>query len=199
MKKMIALLLLSTMAFGCKSGDMDKMADDANASIEAEANAAAEQAEADAKAAAEEAVKVDVVDTAISAGTFTTLVSALTAAELVEALKGEGPFTVFAPTDEAFAKLPEGTVEELLKTENKDQLVNILKFHVVPARVMAADVTTMEADTLAGTKVNVVVAEDGTVTYQGANVVKTDIDCTNGVIHVIDTVAMPPAEGQAAN
>jgi len=189
MKKILVTLILATLAFGCKSADLDKMAEEANASMEAEAAAAAEQAEAEAR----EAMKVDIVDTAATAGTFTTLLSALTAAELVDVLKGEGPFTVFAPSDEAFAALPEGTVADLLKAENKAQLTNILKFHVISGKVMAADVITMEAETLAGTNASVVLTDVGAVTYQGVNVVKTDIDCTNGVIHVLDAVAMPPA------
>lgn len=199
MKKIIAVLLIALYAAACGGGvevpDADKMAEEANAEAEAEQKKMEEQAEAEAKAA----LKMDVVDTAIASENFTTLVSALTAAELVEALKGEGPFTVFAPTDEAFAALPEGTLEELMKPEGKETLQNILKFHVVPAKVMAADVQTMGAETLAGAQAEVVVnEEDGSVTYAGANVTQTDIDATNGVIHVIDAVVMPPAEGTAS-
>ena len=139
-------------------------------------------------------MKLDIVDTAAASPDFTTLVQALTAAELVDALKAEGPYTVFAPTNEAFAAVGEEALADLLKPENKEKLQNVLKYHVVPAKVMAADVATMEADTLAGVKASVVVAEDGSVTFAGAKVVKTDIDCTNGVIHVIDAVVMPPAK-----
>ncbi len=195
MKNVLTVLILA-LAVGCSSSEANKMADDANAQAE-EANAEAQEEVAEeANDEAAEAMKMDVVDTAVKAGNFTTLVSAINAAELGEALKGPGPFTVFAPTDEAFAKLPEGTVAELLKPESKEKLQAILKFHVVPGKVMAADVTTMEAETLQGSKAGVVVGEDGAVTYAGANVVQTDIDATNGVIHVIDAVVLPP-EGDA--
>jgi transforming growth factor-beta-induced protein len=134
----------------------------------------------------------DIVDTAVAAGSFKTLVAAVQAAGLVETLKGEGPFTVFAPTDEAFAKLPEGTVETLLKPENKEKLVAVLTYHVVPGKVMAADVVKLtEAPTVQGSKAKVKV-EDGTVMIDGAKVVKTDIVTSNGVIHVIDAVILPP-------
>lgn len=135
--------------------------------------------------------KKDIVDTAMAAGSFKTLVAAVKAADLVETLKGDGPFTVFAPTDEAFAKLPAGTVEELLKPENKKKLTAILTYHVLSGKVMAADVKTMEAKTVQGDKAKVKVA-DGKVTIDKANVVKTDIEASNGVIHVIDAVIMPP-------
>ena len=131
----------------------------------------------------------DIVDTAAGAGSFETLVAAIQAAGLVDTLKGEGPFTVFAPTDEAFAKLPEGTLENLLKPENKDQLVAILTYHVVSGKVMAADVVAGEVETVNGAKATIAVA-DG-VTIDNANVVKTDIVTSNGVIHVIDTVILP--------
>jgi transforming growth factor-beta-induced protein len=133
----------------------------------------------------------DIVDTAVKAGSFKTLVAAVKAAGLVETLKGKGPFTVFAPTDEAFAKLPEGTVESLLKPENKDKLVAILTYHVVPGKVMAADVVKVkEAKTVQGQSVAVTVSDKG-VKIDNANVVKTDISCSNGVIHVIDQVILP--------
>lgn len=133
----------------------------------------------------------DIVDTAVKAGKFNTLVAAVKAAGLVETLKGEGPFTVFAPTDEAFAKLPKGTVESLLKPENKEKLVAILTYHVVPGKVMAKDVVKLcEAKTVQGSAVKIVV--DGTkVSVDGANVVKTDIETSNGVIHIIDSVILP--------
>jgi uncharacterized surface protein with fasciclin (FAS1) repeats len=135
----------------------------------------------------------DIVDVAVGAGSFETLVAAVQAAGLVDTLKGEGPFTVFAPTDEAFAALPEGTLEMLLKPENKDQLVAILTYHVVPGKVMAADVKTMKATTVNGADASLKVADSG-VTIDKANVVKTDIAASNGVIHVIDAVILPPAK-----
>ena len=137
------------------------------------------------------AEKKDIVDTAVGAKSFTTLVAAVKAAGLVETLKSKGPFTVFAPTDEAFKKLPEGTVESLLKPENKDKLVAVLTYHVVPGKVMAADVVKLKnANTVQGGEVDIVVA-DGKVKVDNANVVKTDIECSNGVIHVIDAVILP--------
>ncbi len=134
----------------------------------------------------------DIVDTAVAAGSFTTLVAAVTAAELGATLKGTGPFTVFAPTDEAFAKLPAGTVETLLKPENKGKLVDILTYHVVPGKVMSKDIAgkAMHVKTVQGADV-AIDATNG-VTVGGANVVTADIDTTNGVIHVIDAVIMPP-------
>ncbi len=121
---------------------------------------------------------------------FTTLVTAVTAAGLADTLSGAGPFTVFAPTNDAFAKLPAGTVESLLLPENKDKLVSILTYHVVPAKVMAADVKTMKAPTVQGSEASLVVA-DGTVKVDGATVTETDIKAGNGVVHVIDAVIMP--------
>lgn len=144
----------------------------------------------DEKEKAAEMAKENIVEIASGMNNFTTLVAAVKAAELVETLSGEGPFTVFAPTNEAFAKLPKGTVEELLKPENKEKLQKILKFHVVPGKVMAADVKTMSADTAADEKAEVVV-KDGVVTFGGQKVIKTDIVASNGVIHWIDGVAMP--------
>ena len=134
----------------------------------------------------------DIVDTAASAGSFKTLVAAIEAAGLAETLKGPGPFTVFAPTDEAFAKLPAGTVETLLKPENKDKLVQILTYHVVPGKVMSGDVAgkSTEAKTVEGTMLQVD-ARDGAVMVDEARVVQADIAADNGVIHVIDTVVMP--------
>ncbi len=132
----------------------------------------------------------DIIDTAVSAGSFKTLAAALKAAGLIDALKGKGPFTVFAPTDEAFAKLPAGTVEELLKPANKARLASILKYHVVSGSVMAKDVKTGSAVTLDGQRVDLV-AKDGGVMVDGATVTKADIACSNGVIHVIDTVILP--------
>ena len=135
--------------------------------------------------------KKDIVDRAVAAGDFKTLAAALQAAGLVDTLKGPGPFTVFAPTDEAFAKLPAGTVENLLKPENHDKLVAILTYHVVPGKVMAKDVVKLhEAKTVNGKDVTIM-AEGGKVMVGDANVVKTDIACSNGVIHVIDSVLLP--------
>jgi uncharacterized surface protein with fasciclin (FAS1) repeats len=133
----------------------------------------------------------DIVDTAVASGSFKTLVAAVTAAGLVETLKGKGPFTVFAPTDAAFAKLPAGTVEGLVKPENKAKLAAILTLHVMPGRVMAADVEgkKLSPASVQGEALHV----DGTkgVTVNGAHVTTPDIECSNGVIHVIDTVLMP--------
>jgi uncharacterized surface protein with fasciclin (FAS1) repeats len=138
------------------------------------------------------AASKDVVDTAVAAGQFKTLAAALNAAGLVETLKGDGPFTVFAPTDDAFAKLPAGTVENLLKPENKDELVAILTYHVVPGKVMAADVVKLdEAKTVNGKMVDIEVKSE-TVMVNDAKVTKADIIASNGVIHVIDTVVLPP-------
>ena len=135
--------------------------------------------------------KSDIVDTAVGAGKFKTLTAALKAAGLVDTLKGAGPFTVFAPTDEAFAKLPAGTVEELLKPENKAKLTALLTYHVVPGKAMAADVSGMSsAKTVNGKELALKIA-DGKVMVDGATVTKADIEATNGVIHVIDTVLMP--------
>ena len=138
------------------------------------------------------AATTDIVDTAVAAGSFKTLAAALSAAGLVDTLKGAGPFTVFAPTDEAFAKLPAGTVENLLKPENKAQLASILTYHVVSGRVAAADVVKLtSATTVNGQRVDIL-AKDGEVTLDGkTKVVKTDIACSNGVIHVIDSVILP--------
>jgi uncharacterized surface protein with fasciclin (FAS1) repeats len=138
------------------------------------------------------AADADIVDTAVAAGEFKTLAAALNAAGLVETLKGSGPFTVFAPTDAAFAKLPAGTVENLLKPENKGQLTAILTYHVVAGEVMAADVAKLdEAETVNGESVDVT-AKGGNVMINDAKVTTADIAASNGVIHVIDTVIMPP-------
>ncbi len=136
----------------------------------------------------------DIVETAVGAGTFKTLAAALGAAELVGTLKGEGPFTVFAPTDEAFAKLPAGTVESLLKPENKEKLKAVLLLHVVPGSVMAADVVKLKEAKTAGGKTVTISTDDGVKvgTAKGmAKVTKTDIKASNGVIHVIDAVILP--------
>jgi uncharacterized surface protein with fasciclin (FAS1) repeats len=135
----------------------------------------------------------DIVDTAVAAGSFTTLAKALAAADLVDTLKGTGPFTVFAPTDEAFAALPAGTLADLLKPENKAKLQEILKYHVVSGKVMAADVGGLKtAGTVAGKDLKISVA-DGVVRINDSKVLKTDIIAKNGVIHVIDKVLLPPS------
>ena len=134
----------------------------------------------------------DIVDTAVGAGTFTTLVAAVEAAGLVETLKGPGPFTVFAPTDAAFAALPAGTVEDLLKPENKDQLVAVLTYHVVPGKVMSTDLSEgLTAATVQGA--NVTITLEGGAKVNGAVISTADIEASNGVIHVIDSVILPPA------
>ncbi len=137
--------------------------------------------------------KMDIVDTAVNAGQFNTLVAAVKAAGLVETLKGPGPFTVFAPTDAAFAKLPQGTVEDLLKPENKDQLTAILTYHVLPGAVESSAVTgePISAKTVQGGEIVVVRSDGGVTVNDSASVVKADIAASNGVIHVIDTVLIP--------
>jgi uncharacterized surface protein with fasciclin (FAS1) repeats len=133
----------------------------------------------------------DIVDTAVAAGSFNTLAAALTAAGLVETLKGEGPFTVFAPTDAAFAALPAGTVEDLLKPENKDKLTAILTYHVVAGKVMSTDLTEgMKAATVNGAEVTITL--DGGPKVNGAVISAPDVAASNGVIHVIDSVILPP-------
>ena len=137
--------------------------------------------------------KKDIVDTAVSAGSFETLVAAVQAAGLVDTLKGDGPFTVFAPTDAAFSALPEGTVETLLMPENKDQLVAVLTYHVVPGKVMSTDLSDdMEATTVQGESVTIDL--DNGVMVEEATVVSADIETSNGVIHVIDKVILPGAD-----
>ena len=135
----------------------------------------------------------DIVDTAVAAGSFKTLAKALQAADLVDTLKGKGPFTVFAPTDEAFAKLPAETLNDLLKPENKKKLQRILTYHVVPGRVTSADVVKLQnAKAVSGDTIDIK-ASGGTVMVENARVVKADVQASNGVIHVIDTVILPDA------
>ncbi|MBS9718060.1 fasciclin domain-containing protein [Pseudohalocynthiibacter aestuariivivens] len=134
---------------------------------------------------------MDIVDTAVSAGSFNTLVAAVQAADLVDTLKGEGPFTVFAPTDEAFAALPEGTVESLLLPENKDQLVAILTYHVVSGKVMSGDIAGKKMDVATVNGQSAMIDAMSGVMIDGANVVQADIEASNGVIHVIDAVILP--------
>jgi uncharacterized surface protein with fasciclin (FAS1) repeats len=133
----------------------------------------------------------DIVDTAVAAGSFTTLVAAVEAAGLVETLKGEGPFTVFAPTDAAFAALPAGTVEDLLKPENKDKLIAVLTYHVIPGKVMSTDLSEgLKAATVQGAEVTITL--EGGAKVNGAMISAADIAASNGVIHVIDQVILPP-------
>ena len=133
----------------------------------------------------------DIVDTAVAAGSFKTLAAALGAAGLVDTLKGQGPFTVFAPTDDAFAKLPEGTVDSLLKPENKEKLVSILTYHVVPGKVMSSEVVNLKSATTVNGKDLKISLENGKVKVDDAHVTKTDIETSNGVIHIIDSVVLP--------
>ena len=140
----------------------------------------------------------DIVDTAVADGRFTTLAAALEAAGLVETLKGEGPFTVFAPTDDAFAALPAGTLDELLKPENKQQLTDILTYHVVSGKVMAADVSGLTSATTVLGKDVAIKVDMGNVYINDAKVIITDIETSNGVIHVIDAVILPPSDEAAA-
>lgn len=165
----------------------------APAATEAPAEAATEAA---TEAPAAEAAAADIVDTAVAAGNFSTLVAAIEAAGLVDTLKGEGPFTVFAPTDEAFAALPAGTVEALL-ADPQGQLTQILLYHVVPGKVMSTDLSDgMTAETVQGSPVTFTIA-DGAVKVNDASVVAADIEASNGVIHVIDSVILPPTEEAA--
>jgi uncharacterized surface protein with fasciclin (FAS1) repeats len=144
-----------------------------------------------AKMTSANAAQKDIVDTAVGAGSFKTLVAAVQAAGLVDTLKGDGPFTVFAPTDDAFAKLPAGTVESLVKPENRDKLVAILTYHVVPGKVTSGEVVKLtSAKTAQGSTIDIAV-EDGKVKIDNATVVKADIECSNGVVHVIDSVILP--------
>ena len=135
----------------------------------------------------------DIVDLAVSTDFLSTLVAAVTAGDLVSVLKGDGPYTVFAPTDKAFAALPEGTLASLLKPENKDQLVSILTYHVVPGKIMSSDLSNgQKAKTVQGGDVKITIA-DGTVMINNANVTSADIQAENGVVHVIDKVILPPS------
>lgn len=138
------------------------------------------------------AAEADIVDTAVAAGNFTTLAAALGAAGLVDTLKGDGPFTVYAPTDAAFAALPHGTVETLLKPENKDQLIAILTYHVSPGKMMAKQVARKDmVGTVNGEMVDVTLNDDGTVNLDGAFIIGANIETSNGIIHVIDSVLIP--------
>jgi transforming growth factor-beta-induced protein len=192
-----ALALVATLALAaCQPPAPAAPAAEAPAAEAEATEAPTEEAAAEAPAeGAAEGATADIVDTAIAAGNFTTLVAAVEAAGLVETLKGEGPFTVFAPTDEAFAALPAGTLDTLLADPSGD-LTQILLYHVVPGAVMAADVTdSLEATTVQGSPVTFTAGADG-VMINDATIVTTDIAASNGVIHVIDAVLLPPAEGE---
>lgn len=139
------------------------------------------------------AEKKDIVDTAVAAGSFKTLAAALGAAGLVDTLKGDGPFTVFAPTDEAFAKLPAGTVDELLKPENKAKLTDILTYHVVAGKVDAKAAMKLSTATALNKKAITLVVKDGALYLNDSKVTTADVEASNGVIHIIDSVLMPPA------
>jgi uncharacterized surface protein with fasciclin (FAS1) repeats len=135
--------------------------------------------------------QMDIVDTAVAARSFDTLVAALKAADLVDVLRGDGPFTVFAPTDDAFAKLPEGTVENLLKPENKEKLQAVLTYHVVAGRYMAADILAMSSAKTVNGQSFTISTHQGKAMVDNAQIIKTDIETSNGVIHVVDTVILP--------
>ncbi|MEZ5099212.1 MAG: fasciclin domain-containing protein [Thermoleophilia bacterium] len=181
-----AVLAVSLGLAACGGNDE---AEPAPAPAPAPAESAAPAEPAPAESAPTAGAK-DIVDTAVEAGSFTTLAAALQAAGLVDALKGEGPFTVFAPTDEAFAKLDPATLEDLLKPENKDQLTKILQYHVVPGKVLSSDLTDGQmAATLEGGDLTISLGD--TVKVNDATVVTPDIEASNGVIHVIDTVLIP--------
>ncbi|MGL4514511.1 MAG: fasciclin domain-containing protein [Lacipirellulaceae bacterium] len=170
-----ALFLAAAPAFACDTCGCKAGKDDDHAAAHA----------------AGEAHTHTIVETAVEAGDFATLVAAVNAADLAETLSGEGPFTVFAPNDAAFAKLPADALASLLKPDAKEKLAGILTFHVVPGKVLAADVVGLtEAETVNGKKLAISVV-DGEVTVSGAKVIATDIECSNGVIHVIDSVMMP--------
>ena len=175
-----ALLALA----GCTTTADDETADDNGTATEAPDNGAAED-------------PGTIVDVAIAAGSFNTLVAAVQAADLVDTLSGDGPFTVFAPTDEAFDALPDGLLDALLLPENKDVLVKILTYHVVSGEVTSDMITPGDVATVEGQTVEIAV-EDGNVTVEGANVVTADVDASNGVIHVIDAVIVPPDVDPAA-
>ena len=191
MKKFVAFLSLAVLSLPAIAGDKCRGGNAVATRVGTTCQNTVTVGHAVTTSYAVHAKEADIVDTAVSAGSFKTLVAAVKAAGLVDTLKGKGPFTVFAPTDAAFEKLPKGTVESLLKPENKDKLVAILTYHVVPGKVMAADVVKLTAaKTVQGQEVAIKVA-DGKVTVDNANVVKTDIGCSNGVIHVIDSVILP--------
>ena len=178
-----AAIALLPIAVACNNTDTT----DTTAETPVEEEVVTDEVVTDEPAAAEGET---VVDVAAANGSFSTLVTAIEAAGLTETLNGEGPYTVFAPTDEAFAALPEGTLDKLLLPENKEVLTEILTYHVVPGEVLAADVTTGPVATVEGSELDLV-SEGGNVTVNGATVSEADITASNGVIHVIDTVLIP--------
>jgi uncharacterized surface protein with fasciclin (FAS1) repeats len=186
MKHLTLLTLSSALFFGCGGSSSTEASMDHSAGDEAEMTESME-GEMDEMAAS------DIVDTAIAAGSFSTLIAAVQAAGLEDTLRSDGPFTVFAPTDDAFAALPEGTVENLLLPENRDLLAAILTYHVVSGDVRAVQAMTLtEAPSVEGSMIPIA-ANDGGLTVGGANVIQADIEASNGVIHVIDAVIMPPS------
>ena len=197
MKKLSLALLSLSLVASCQqlgapvANEMSPpMAPEASASAMPETPATPESPEAPATETETPALMADIVDTAVAAGNFNTLAQALQAANLIDTLKGEGPFTVFAPTDAAFAALPEGTLDNLLA--NPEELAKVLTYHVVAGNVPAADVVTLDsATTVEGSDVTITVT-DGKVMVNGANVTQTDIMTSNGTIHVIDAVLLPP-------
>ena len=180
----LAVGALALTACGSDSNDAEEPATTEAAADESATTEAADDAAAEAGT---------IVDVAVGAGTFDTLVAAVTAAGLAETLSGEGPFTVFAPTDDAFAALPEGLVDALLLPENIDALTAVLTYHVVGAEVPSSDVATGDVETLQGESIAVVVGDDGSVMVNDATVTAVDVEASNGVIHVIDTVLVPPS------
>jgi len=182
------LAVLALTLTGCAAEEEAPMEEES--SMVEEAPAEDETTEGEEEAPVEE-TPGNIVEVAVEAGSFTTLAAALEAADLVTTLEGDGPFTVFAPTDEAFAALPDGVLDALLLPENVDVLSSILTYHVVPGEVMAADVETGDVATVEGSAISVDTSM-GVVLNESANVVTTDIDASNGVIHVIDAVILPP-------
>lgn len=185
---------------GVPAQEADAVMEDTAAALEGEVTDTTADAMDTVAAAVDETAAtpaLDVVDTAMAADGFSTLVAALQAADLVETLKGDGPFTVFAPTDEAFAALPEGTVESLLLPENKEKLATILTYHVLPGAVLSGDLSgTMSVPSVQGEEIEIIVSDAG-VSIDGATLLAADITATNGVIHVIDTVILPQEAGKS--
>jgi uncharacterized surface protein with fasciclin (FAS1) repeats len=190
----LAVGALAFTACGSDSNDAEEPATTEAAAEESATTEAAMEESATTEAAADDAAEAGtIVDVAVGAGTFNTLVAAVTAADLAETLSGEGPFTVFAPTDEAFAALPEGLVDALLLPENKDTLVAILTYHVLGAEVPSSDVASGDVETLEGESITITVGDDGSVMVNDATVTAVDVEASNGVIHVIDGVLVPPS------
>lgn len=194
----ICLTVAVVSVLGCETANYDSNVatpEDGSSETVPSEEEMAEEETAEVETAEEQ--PIDIVDTAVAAGNFGTLAAALQAGELIETLKSDGPFTVFAPTDAAFAKLPAGTVEDLLKPENKEQLVSILTYHVVPGKVDSTAVSSLKtAKTVNGSEIAIDAGADG-VKINNAMVTRADIACSNGIIHVIDTVILPPAQESA--